>query len=83
MKNLALSIPLTFVAGRALGQGAVTTFMAWYGFGSLGLMGIFAALVAREYRIPAVLQTRDATSAILDGQTITVDGNAGTVELES
>ena len=42
-----------------------------------------AALVAREYRIPAVLQTRDATSAIRDGQTITVDGNAGTVELES
>jgi pyruvate,water dikinase len=40
------------------------------------------ALVAREYRIPAVFQTRVGTSRIRDGQTITVDGGAGVVELE-
>ncbi|MCH7952767.1 MAG: hypothetical protein IIC25_02665 [Chloroflexi bacterium] len=40
-----------------------------------------AALIAREYRIPAVLQTREATSVITDGQRITVDGDAGTVDL--
>ncbi len=40
-----------------------------------------AALVAREYRIPAVIMTRDGTSEIRDGQTITVDGDEGVVEL--
>ena len=40
-----------------------------------------AALIAREYRIPAVLQTREATTAIRDGQEITVDGTAGLVRL--
>ena len=40
-----------------------------------------AALVAREYRIPAVILTGDATKRIADGQTITVDGDRGTVLL--
>ena len=40
-----------------------------------------AALVAREYRIPTVLMTRDGTTEIQDGQTITVDGDQGVVEL--
>ena len=40
-----------------------------------------AALVAREYRIPAVIQTLEATRVIADGQRITVDGEAGTVDL--
>ncbi len=40
-----------------------------------------AAVVAREYGIPAVLGTNVATTAITDGQTITVDGNTGVVEL--
>ena len=40
-----------------------------------------AALVAREYGIPAVIMTRDATSVILDGQTIRVDADQGIVEL--
>jgi pyruvate,water dikinase len=40
-----------------------------------------AAVMARELGIPAVLGCRDATSAITDGQTITVDGDAGVVEL--
>ncbi|MEX0785707.1 MAG: PEP/pyruvate-binding domain-containing protein, partial [Dehalococcoidia bacterium] len=40
-----------------------------------------AALVAREYRIPAVVLTKDGTTEIKDGQTITVDGDEGIVEL--
>ena len=40
------------------------------------------AIVAREYRIPAVVGTKMATAFIRDGQTITVDGGAGTVKLE-
>ena len=40
------------------------------------------AIVAREYQIPAVLGTKVATSLVRDGQTITVDGDAGTVRLE-
>jgi pyruvate,water dikinase len=40
------------------------------------------AIVAREYQIPAVVGTKVATSLVRDGQTITVDGEAGTVRLE-
>ena len=40
------------------------------------------AIVAREYRIPAVVGTKVATSLVKDGQTITVDGDAGIVTLE-
>jgi pyruvate,water dikinase len=40
------------------------------------------AIVAREYRIPAVLATQFATELIRDGQRVTVDGDAGTVLLE-
>jgi pyruvate,water dikinase len=40
------------------------------------------AIVAREYRIPAVVGTKMGTALIRDGQTITVDGGAGTVRLE-
>jgi pyruvate,water dikinase len=41
------------------------------------------AIVAREYRIPAVVGTKLATGLVEDGQTITVDGSEGTVRLES
>lgn len=41
------------------------------------------AIVAREYGIPAVIGTKVATNVIQDGGTITVDGEAGTVTLES
>jgi pyruvate,water dikinase len=41
------------------------------------------AIVAREYGIPAVVGTKVATSLVKDGQTITVDGTAGTVKLEA
>ena len=39
------------------------------------------AVVAREYGIPAVVGTGVATSTIMDGQTIEVDGDAGRVRL--
>ena len=41
-----------------------------------------AALVAREYGIPAVIMTKDATDVIVDGQMITVDAERSLVELE-
>ena len=41
------------------------------------------AIVAREYRIPAVVGTKVGTTLIRDGQTITVDGESGTVKLEA
>jgi pyruvate,water dikinase len=49
----------------------------------LDLGGIFqhAAVVAREYGIPAVMMTREATKVIAEGQVVTVDGDAGIVEL--
>ncbi len=45
--------------------------------------GVFqhAAVVAREYRIPAVFMTREATKVIRDGLLVTVDGDQGVVEL--
>ena len=42
-----------------------------------------SAVVAREYRIPAVVGTGNATATFKDGQLIEVDGNAGTVRLVS
>jgi pyruvate,water dikinase len=39
------------------------------------------SIVAREYAIPAVLGTGVATQRIRNGQTITVDGDTGTVSL--
>lgn len=38
-----------------------------------------AAIVAREYGIPAVMGTRAGTSRLVDGQLVTVDGTAGVV----
>lgn len=37
------------------------------------------AVVSREYRIPAVVGTRDATTRIPDGQMLEVDGDQGLV----
>lgn len=39
------------------------------------------AIVAREYRIPAVVGTGSATTAIRDGQMVEVDGTLGVVRL--
>jgi len=44
-----------------------------------GSVGSHAAIVAREYGIPAVLGTRTATATLTDGQLITVDGTHGRV----
>ena len=38
-----------------------------------------AAVVCREYGLPAVMGLRDATQVLRDGQTVYVDGQAGTV----
>ena len=45
--------------------------------------GILAhgSIVAREYGIPAVMGVNGATQRIVDGQTIMVDGNTGSVTL--
>jgi len=40
-----------------------------------------SAVVAREYRIPAVVGTGHATSTFHDGQLLEVDGDAGTVRV--
>jgi pyruvate,water dikinase len=41
------------------------------------------SLVAREYGIPAVVGTRDATIRLRDGQRVAVDGSIGVIELRS
>ena len=48
-----------------------------------GTLATHASLVAREYGIPAVVGTGNATLRLRDGQAVTVDGSAGTVELDS
>jgi rifampicin phosphotransferase len=68
---------------------AVTTTPAWtplFALASAIVTDIggplsHSSIVAREYGIPAVLSTGMATRRIMDGQTITVDGGRGTVEL--
>jgi pyruvate,water dikinase len=40
-----------------------------------------AAVIAREYGIPAVLATGHATRRLRDGDAVTVDGTAGVVRL--
>ncbi len=44
-----------------------------------GTLAAHASLVAREYGIPSVVATGDATARLADGQVVTVDGGAGTV----
>jgi pyruvate,water dikinase len=41
------------------------------------------AIVAREYRLPAVVGTVVGTKAVKDGWTVTVDGSKGVVRIES
>lgn len=38
-----------------------------------------AAIVAREYGIPAIMGTAEGTAVLTDGQLVTVDGNTGRV----
>jgi phosphohistidine swiveling domain-containing protein len=44
-----------------------------------GGIGSHAAIVAREYGIPAVMGTGSGTSTLVDGQGVTVDGTLGRV----
>ena len=39
------------------------------------------AIIAREYEIPAVVATGDATTRLQEGQVVTVDGSSGLIEL--
>jgi pyruvate,water dikinase len=41
------------------------------------------AIIAREYQIPAVVATGNATNVLRDGQIVTVDGDVGLVEVSS
>jgi pyruvate,water dikinase len=69
---------------------AVTTTPAWTPLFTMAAAVVtdlggplsHSSIVAREYGIPAVLATGLATRRIADGQTITVDGSAGTVTLD-
>jgi pyruvate,water dikinase len=70
---------------------AVTTTPAWtplFAMASAVVTDIggplsHSSIVAREYGIPAVMAARSATRYIQSGQMVTVDGNAGTVTLDS
>jgi pyruvate,water dikinase len=46
-----------------------------------GGMTSHAAIVSRELGVPAVVGTDDATDRLRDGQTVTLDGEMGTVEV--
>ncbi len=48
-----------------------------------GSMLSHPAIIAREYRVPAVVATGNATEVLRDGQLVTVDGSAGTVTAAS
>ncbi len=48
----------------------------------IGTLAAHASLVAREFGIPAVVGTGIATSRLVDGDVVTVDGTAGTVTIE-
>ncbi len=41
------------------------------------------AIIAREYRVPAVVATGNATQLLRDGQRVRVDGSSGVVKLEA
>lgn len=42
-----------------------------------------SAIIAREYRVPAVVATGNATRLLRDGENVTVDGTTGIVEIRS
>jgi len=68
-----LVCPYTNPAWTPLFQRAVAVVVDSGGVGS------HAAIVAREYGIPAVMGTGSATRVLADGQRITVDGDIGRV----
>jgi pyruvate,water dikinase len=50
---------------------------------NVGAMGSHAMIVSRELGIPCVVSVEDASEIIPDGAMITVDGNGGTVTIDS
>lgn len=49
----------------------------------VGSPAAHASVLAREFGIPAVVGTQDATARIVDGAVVTVDGGAGLVWIEA
>jgi pyruvate,water dikinase len=47
----------------------------------IGGVAAHGSIVAREYGIPAVMGTGNATQRIVSGRLVTVDGDAGTATL--
>jgi phosphohistidine swiveling domain-containing protein len=47
-----------------------------------GSVGQHHSIIAREFRIPAVVGTGNGTSRISDGAWVTIDGDTGAVEME-
>jgi len=47
----------------------------------IGGVAAHGSILAREYGIPAVMGTGNATQWIASGRVVTVDGDAGTVTL--
>ncbi|MQA88523.1 MAG: phosphoenolpyruvate synthase [Streptosporangiales bacterium] len=70
-----LVCPATNPAWTPLFQRAVAVVV------DSGAVGSHAAIVAREYGIPAVMGTAGGTTVLKDGQLVTVDGGAGRVTL--
>ncbi|MCZ7568226.1 MAG: PEP-utilizing enzyme [Ardenticatenaceae bacterium] len=68
-----LVAPYTNPAWTPLFQRAVAVVV------DSGAAGSHAAIVAREYGIPAVMGTIDGTRRLLDGQQVRVDGDRGLV----
>jgi pyruvate,water dikinase len=50
---------------------------------NVGAMGSHAMIVSRELGVPCVASVADATDIIPDGAIVTIDGNAGTVTIDS
>ena len=48
-----------------------------------GSVGSHAAIVAREYGIPGIVGTKEATRLIPDGARVRVDGGAGEITIIS
>ncbi|WP_202879642.1 PEP/pyruvate-binding domain-containing protein [Serinicoccus kebangsaanensis] len=68
-----LVCPYTNPSWTPLFQRAVAVVVDTGGIGS------HAAIVAREYGVPAVMGTAVGTRQLIDGQQVTVDGDAGAV----
>jgi phosphoenolpyruvate synthase/pyruvate phosphate dikinase len=81
----------SLIAGLVTEEGTSQYFHIWQSVQNaseskiniLFLGGILShgAVVAREFKIPAVLRVKEATTVVKTGQTITINGGSGVVEL--